>query len=141
MIGIQEFNSNSLLDLETVRKINNLVYDSDIKERFDFGEILYIGIKDNEIVAIEVFKIEKFDDGSYLPRLIHIIFHQSVKRSKDEIAFLIRNEKNIKAKGFNRIWAYINYDKKHMIELAKGFGFQETEKDDKGVTLIKRIGV
>ena len=141
MLIIKEFKSTDLIDLKTVREINNLVYDSDIKERFDFGDFLYLGFIDDKLVAIEIFRLEKFDDGEVIPRFIHIIYHPCIKRSKQVVVFLVRNERSMIRNGYNRVWAYILKNRMDMVTLARKFGFKDIEFNGDGYTLIKKIGV
>lgn len=127
------------IDFHTMTKINELVYVSDIKEPFSLGDIMFVGYKDNKLVAVEVFKLEELN-GEILPRFIHILFHPSVRRSKLTVSFLIRNENKIAKFGYKKTWAYILKERCNMAILAMKFGFKKLAEDVNSFTLVKKIG-
>ena len=135
-----QFNGyTDLIDLSTVREINNLVSSSNIGERFDFGDFLYT-VYNSKMLGINVYKLEKFDDGEVIPRFIHIILHPEIRRNREAVVFLLKAEKDLINRGYKRTWAYILKDRLDMLLLARKFGFKDTEYNGKGYTLIKTIG-
>jgi hypothetical protein len=128
------------INIDIAKKINRLVYDSDIKEYFDYGDLLFTGWNKEKLVAIEVFRMEEFE-GKIIPRFIHLVLHPDIKKSKEAVKFLLEVERRILSKGYNKIWAYILNKKFHMAILAIKFGFKKREEDTESITLYKMIGV
>lgn len=129
---------SKLIELKIAGEINDLVYASNLGERFDFGDFLFTGYIGDKLAAIETLRLEELNE-ILLPRFMNIIFHPDIKRSKKIIYFLETVQKKISEKGYKAIWAYILNEKQDMIKLAQKFGFREYEKDDFGLTLYKEI--
>lgn len=140
MIEIFEYPQDGFIEYNLVRDINNLVIDSDIKERFDFGDFLFIYLKDKKLLGIQVFRLEKFDTEEKLPRFIHIILSPELRRKREAVIFLITAEKELFKKGYYKSWSYILKEKKEMQNLSKEFGYKEFDKDENGIIMVKDIG-
>lgn len=135
---IREYTQSSFIELSVIKQVNDLVNASNIGESFDFGDYLYLGFHEEKVVAIEVFRLDKYDTGEILPRFIHIIFSPEVRNSKNTVRFLLGVEGLMRNK-HKWVWAYILKDKINMLILARKFGFKDTDYNSEGYTLLKEI--
>lgn len=140
MFEFYAYKNSDSIELNVARAVNNLALDSDIKEKFDFGDFLYVAIKDNKVIGINTYRLEEYN-GEINPRFIHIILHPDFKRSKEAVMLLMKAENDLIKRGYKKTWAYILPIRLDMIILARKFNFKDDRFDGKGYYLTKRIGV
>lgn len=137
MLNIKSY--SRVIDTKTMTAINKLLFKSNMSEYFDLGDMMYVGCREGKVLAVEVFRMEELN-GEPLPRFIHIILADEIKRSRMAVEFLIHNERDIAKYGYKKTWAYILKERCDMATLAIKFGFNKLREDLSSVTLIKEIG-
>ena len=133
MFTVEEIKDSSVL--------KELVDASGIDEEFNYeADIYHVGIKDGKIVGVIVYVLEQFNNGEYVPRFIHVIFDESIKRSKNIVILLIKSQRMLASLGYKQMFCLIEDRKQQMITYAKKFGFEEWNTTEHGKYLYKNIG-
>lgn len=96
-------------------------------------------LRENEILGIIAYSLEPAG-GRTLPRFLHVLLDDSIRRKKKAMAFVLRSQRMLKDKGYTQMFCYTRKDKTQILELARKFGFREYSEDGKGKYLYKNIG-
>ena len=99
----------------------------------DFGydaEFIYPLYKDNKLVAVVAYMLEKDKLGNSYPRFIHVIFDKSIRKTKEAVRFVFDTFEDIKSKGYNFIVAVIPNWKKYMQIYATKVMFKRIHSDE-----------
>jgi len=91
---------------------------------------------------VNVFRLDDtpFAKGLLIPRFIHILLGDDVKRSKVAVELMEQAEDYLKLLGYNTTFAYINKNNRLMSVLAQKFGYKKDTEDDKAFYYFKEIG-
>ena len=125
---------------EVFQEIKELVNNSGIDEEFDYkADLIYTGRLKDKLVVVNAFRLGTFENGTILPRFIHVIFHPDIqKKGKAGVLFLLKVQK-ILSETYEQMYAYILNSEKRMFDYAIKFGFDEWYSNKDGKYLFKNI--
>ena len=121
-------------------ELEQFINNSGIKEKFDYNaHFIFVAKQGNKILFVNAYRIEDAF-GEIIPRFIHIILADEIKRSRKAIELMLKAEKVLKLLQYKKTFAYINFDRQDMAELAMKFGYKKSKSDNKATYYFKNIG-
>lgn len=126
-------------DLEDVviHLINNSYL---LGENFDYeAEYKFVGKKDNKIIGVIAYRLQKLDNGEIVPRFIHVIISHEFRKTKTAVCFLDMTELYLKGKGYKYSIAYIKFNNKFMKKLALTYLYEFYSSDEQGEYFFKGL--
>jgi GNAT superfamily N-acetyltransferase len=110
-----------------------------LDEPFDYtAPFIFIAKHNGELVFVNVFRLEEVN-GKVIPRFIHILLDEPIRRSKWAIKLMRQAEDMLKLLGYTEAFSYILKDNKIMSTLAIKFGYIPDKEDTKARYYFKQL--
>ena len=110
-----------------------------LPEPFDYtAPFIFIAKLNGELVFVNVFRLEEVD-GQIIPRFVHILLDEPIRRSRWAIRLMRQAEEYLKLMGYIQSFAYILKDNELMATLAMKFGYIQDREDTKARYYFKHL--
>lgn len=110
-----------------------------IGEEYNSGcDIVYVWIRNDQIVAVIALTLTLFTDGQLLPRWEHVFYHPSVRRTRHAYSFILQVFQALTGK-HKRVFCLVGKEKDQMKQYAMKFGFYSYKETPEGTYLIKEL--
>lgn len=121
-------------------ELDLFISDARLPEPFGYdAPLIFEARNKGKLVFINAFRLEPVN-SIILPRFIHIILGDSIKRSRTAIDLMKQAENYLTLLGYDTSFAYINKQNRVMSVLAQKFGYKKDKEDEKAIYYFKRIG-
>jgi hypothetical protein len=95
--------------------------------------------EEDKIIGLVAYMLQPDAAGAIYPRFIHVIFDESIRRSKKMLSFVFDTFKDIKAKGYDRIVVVCPKWRSNMITYLDKLKFKKYSEDDKLTYWVKEL--
>ena len=110
-----------------------------LDEPFDYkAPFIFIAKINGDLAFVNVFRLEKVND-KVIPRFIHILLDEPVRRSKLAVNLMEQAEDYLKLLGYAEAFAYILKDNRLMSTLAMKFGYIPDGEDNQARYYFKHL--
>ena len=126
------------IDKSSFERIKKIVDDSGIDEPVYWEQVEFyiLGECEKGVISIILYAKQSMDNGTFIPRFMHIITTPDFKRSKASYIVLKQSQVLLKNDGYNQIFLSIRHDlprREMKRNMAVNFGyvkyFEDTERE------------
>ena len=122
------------------KELEDFVKQVNLPEAFGYdAPFIFEAHSKGQFRFVNAFRLQEVD-GVIMPRFIHILLDDSIKRSRVAIDLMKQAEAYLNLLGYTRAFAYILKDNRLMSILAQKFGYNKDKEDDKAFYYFKCIG-